>query len=200
MPNLLPFLTYIFITAFTPGPNNVMAMANANRHGFRKTLRFVLGVFVGFSVIMLLCACFNVVLFDLLPKAKPVMTALGALYLLFLAVKISLPRKKAAGREKGDLNTFSAGLLLQFVNAKIVLYGITALSAFVLPHYRAAAPLILFSFLLAFVGVLGNLAWAAFGALFQKLLTTHERAFHLAMGALLVYSAASIALPLISPA
>ena len=30
------FLIYIFVTAYTPGPNNIMSMSNAVRFGFKK--------------------------------------------------------------------------------------------------------------------------------------------------------------------
>ncbi len=47
---LVPFLLYVFVTSFTPGPNNMMAMAYANKYGFRKSLRFIFGVTAGIAV------------------------------------------------------------------------------------------------------------------------------------------------------
>lgn len=41
---LLSFLLYVFVTSFTPGPNNIMAMLFATKYGFKKTLGFCLGV------------------------------------------------------------------------------------------------------------------------------------------------------------
>ncbi len=45
MPNFSAFLSYVIITTFTPGPNNIMSMSNASRYGFRKSLPFNVGVF-----------------------------------------------------------------------------------------------------------------------------------------------------------
>lgn len=59
---LLSFLLYVFVTSFTPGPNNIMAMLLANKYGLKKTIRFCLGVGAGFFVIMLLCSYFNLCL------------------------------------------------------------------------------------------------------------------------------------------
>jgi len=56
----MPFLSmllYAFISSFTPGPNNIMAMLFANKYGFKQTLRFCLGVGAGFFVIIVM-SCF----------------------------------------------------------------------------------------------------------------------------------------------
>ena len=42
--NFFAFITYVVVTTFTPGPNNMMAMSNGLQDGFRKTLRFLAGV------------------------------------------------------------------------------------------------------------------------------------------------------------
>ena len=55
------FLLYVFVMSFTPGPNNIMAMLFANQYGFKKTLRFCLGVGAGFFVIMILSSYFNLI-------------------------------------------------------------------------------------------------------------------------------------------
>ena len=86
--SVLSFLLYVFVTSFTPGPNNIMAMLFANKYGFKKTLRFCLGVGVGFFVIMLLASYFNLLLHNFIPKIELPMMILGAGYMLYLAVKI----------------------------------------------------------------------------------------------------------------
>lgn len=45
------FLSYVFITAFTPGPNNIMSMSNASRLGFKKAFPFNLGILDRKSVV-----------------------------------------------------------------------------------------------------------------------------------------------------
>ena len=52
------FLTYAVITAATPGPNNIMSMSNAGRLGFRRALPFNFGIWVGFTIVMVLCTLF----------------------------------------------------------------------------------------------------------------------------------------------
>jgi cysteine/O-acetylserine efflux protein len=189
---LVPFLLYVFVTSFTPGPNNMMAMAYANKYGFRKSLRFIFGVTAGIAVISLLSSYFNLFLYSFIPKIKVVMSILGGLYLVYLAMRIMMnnPGGKQGGREKS--NSFLAGFVLQFVNPKVMLYGITAISTFFLPFHHSNSSLVLFSLFLAFAGFLGTACWAIFGAIFQKILSKYERAFRIFMGLLLLYSAVSI--------
>ncbi len=152
---LVPFLLYVFVTSFTPGPNNMMAMAYANKYGFRKSLRFIFGVTAGIAVISLLSSYFNLFLYSFIPKIKVVMSMLGGLYLVYLAMRIMMnnPGGKQGGSEKS--NSFLAGFLLQFVNPKVMLYGITAISTFVIPFFHSNSSLVLFSLFLAFAGFFG---------------------------------------------
>lgn len=189
---LAPFLFYVIVTSFTPGPNNIMSMSNANKYGLKKTLNFNLGVGFGFFVIMLLCCYFNLLLYSLMPKIKFVMSILGSLYMIYLAIKIIKSKSHKNDIDNEKQNSFFAALLLQFINPKGILYGITAVSSFIIPYYKSNISLILFSVFLAFVGFLATLCWAIFGSLLQKFLSKYEKRFNVIMGLLLIYSAISI--------
>ena len=56
---LYDFLIYCFITAYTPGANNLLSMSNAIRLGFRRSVRFNLGILAGFTVVMSICTAFS---------------------------------------------------------------------------------------------------------------------------------------------
>lgn len=51
MPNLTAFISYVLITTFMPGPNNIMSMSIASSYGFKKVLDSILAFFVVFSVL-----------------------------------------------------------------------------------------------------------------------------------------------------
>jgi cysteine/O-acetylserine efflux protein len=190
--HIIPFLSYVFVTSFTPGPNNIMSMANANQYGFSKTLKFVLGVTAGFAVIMLLSCYFNLLLFSFIPKIELMMSVLGSIYMLYLAFKIikSKPNTSDDGDRKS--NSFFSGLILQFINPKAIIYGITVISTFIIPFHKSNLSLVLFSLFLAFVGFLSTSSWAAFGAVFRRFLLKYQTPFNVVMGLLLIYSAISI--------
>ena len=190
MLNWTSFLSYIFVTAYTPGPNNIMSMNNAAAYGFRKGAPFNLGIWAAFSIVMVFCALFSAALYAIVPKIQLPMKILGASYMLYLAWKTA--RSGDAAVDKRAAGSFWSGFALQFVNPKIFIYGITAMSSYILPVYDDPPVLLFFALFLAFVGFSANLCWAAFGALFLKLFSRHSRAVKAAMVVLLVYCAVSL--------
>ncbi|MFC4776181.1 LysE family transporter [Paenibacillus sp. GCM10023252] len=187
------FLLYVIVTAFTPGPNNILAMTHANKYGLRKTMKFTMGVSVGFLAIMLLCSYFNLLLSSYLPKIQLYLQIGGAVYMVFLAYKIITSTAAMNKHQEGEeARFFVSGLLLQFINPNVILYGLTAISTFVIPVYTTNEGLIASSLFLAFIGMLASISWAVFGAMFQGFLHKHRRAFNAVMASLLVYSGISV--------
>lgn len=190
--SVVSFLLYVFVTSFTPGPNNIMAMLFANKYGFKKTLRFCFGVGTGFFIIMLLASYFNLLLHNFIPKIELPMMILGAGYMLYLAIKIITSKNSAKDDDAGKYNSFLAGMLLQFVNPKGVLYGITVMGTFILPYHNSTISLLLFSLFLGVVGFMSTSSWSLFGSMFQSFLSKYRNQFNVVMALLLVYSAVSI--------
>lgn len=191
MSNLIPFLSYVFVVTFTPGPNNIMAMVNANKFGYRQTLKFLIGIFSGFTIIMLLASYFCRLLYNFLPKVKLAMSIIGAIYMIYLAYKIITSSNQITTDQK-QLNSFFTGMLLQFINPKVILYGITVVSSFIMPHYQSNIILLYFSLFLASVAFISTSCWALFGVILEKYLSAYRKPFNLIMALLLTYSAISI--------
>ena len=190
MPNVLAFVSYVLVTTFTPGPNNIMAMANATRDGLKRTMRFTLGVCAGFFLIVGISIAFTMTLFSVVPTIKPVMTVIGAAYILWLAWKaVTAPEHDDGAVGRG---TFVSGMLLQFLNPKAILYGLTAASTFIVPYYSALPVLVGFAAALALVSLVSTSCWALFGSLFERVSVRNRRIVNYVMGALLVYCAVSL--------
>lgn len=187
------FWTYTLITALTPGPNNILALSAVTNHGLRRSTRVLAGMSLGFLIVMLLCAGIAWSIAALDPALTRVLSWIGAAYILWLAVKVAL---SAPGGSEAmpEPVSFRASLLLQFLNVKIILYGITALSTFVLPYTQRLVWVVGVSLLLAAIGVFGNLCWALAGHLFQRLFRQYGRALNLLLGLMLVYCAVRIVL------
>jgi cysteine/O-acetylserine efflux protein len=191
MPNPLAYLSYVLLTSFTPGPNNIMAMSNASRVGFRRSLRFNAGVFAGFFCVTALACAFSLTLYRVLPGIKPVMTVIGAAYILWLAWKTATAKPHADDTD-AVAGTFVSGLLLQFVNPKALLYGLTVASTFLVPYYKSPAVLGAFCLFMAGVSFVSTSSWALFGSVFERFLSGNSRVVGLVMAALLVYCAVSL--------
>ena len=186
----ISFLSYIVIVAYTPGPNNIMSMNTAKNIGFKKSIPFNLGIFTGIFIVMILCLIFSNILYSIIPKIQLPMKIFGAAYMVFLIIKTIIPQKEHA--IKNNSGTFILGTLLQLINPKLIIYGITAMSSFIIPYYTETPIFILFALLLAFVGVTGTLCWALFGSLFTVLFNKHGKLLNIIMVLLLLYCAVSL--------
>lgn len=189
--HLYDFLIYCFITAYTPGANNLLSMSNAIRYGFRRSIRFNLGILAGFSIVMTVCTVFSTALYSFLPKVKIVMQILGAAYMLYLAWKV----RKSSSRLETDAGqdiSFVSGMLLQFINPKIYIYAITAMSLYILPVFHSPGALAGFTVVLSLLGASGSFVWAMFGAAFCRFFSRHSGAVNTVMALLLVYCAVSL--------
>ena len=189
--NWISFLTYAVVTAVTPGPNTLMSMSNGAAKGFVRALPFNMGIWVGFSVVMVLCTAFCSALSALIPKIKLPMLIAGAGYMLWLAWEMYNSTGELAERHsRGD---FLSGLLMQFINPKIYVYCIMSMEVYILPYYQGmVAELFGFAMLLAFIGFAFTLCWSAFGSAFRLLFSRHAKLVNRIMALLLVYCAVSL--------
>ena len=165
----LPFATYSFVMSITPGPNNVMLTASGAAFGFRRTIPHMLGVSAGFGVELLaVCAGLGAV-FARWPELQTALRWVGALYLLYLGV-----RMLGSGPSNGAIRqrpvTFLEAAVFQFLNPKAWVMTITAATLF-LPH--EVGVLAAGAYMLA-VMVVMNLpciaVWALFGSSLRRFL------------------------------
>jgi len=189
--NWFDFLTYVMITAATPGPNTLLSMSTAARMGLRRSYPLNLGIWVGFSIVSVGCAIFCSILGSLVHAIQTPMKVVGACYMLYLAWKTF---KSSPDLEERDArNGFFAGFTLQFVNPKIYIYCIMSMEAYILPYFHGQhLELFGFAMLLAFIGFVFTLAWAAFGSVFRLLFSKYAKATNTVTALLLVYCAIAL--------
>jgi threonine/homoserine/homoserine lactone efflux protein len=173
------------IMSFTPGPNNIMAMNNARNVGFRKGLAFCFGGFAGGIVLMTLSVLFSAFLHALVPKIQFPMKLFAAAYMGYLIVLILLPSKDKKIESKNG--SFFIGFLMTIINPKIILFGITVMSAYITPYYKEILPLVLFIFLLSVIGFSSMICWSLFGSLFGKVFNRHRKIVNIIMATMLLY-------------
>jgi len=138
---LSAFFVFTFITAITPGPNNILALTTGGRAGFRGSIPVLAGICGGFFCVMAICGVLSFSFSVLSASFLQIMRYIGSAYLLWLAWKTAMP--KAGGNSDGRADAgFMTGFVLQLVNVKIMVYGMTAYSAFILPHHDSVAALL----------------------------------------------------------
>ena len=109
--------------------------------------------------------------------------------MVFLAIHIIRTKPIADDPSANNFNSFKAGFVIQFLNIKVIVYGITIFSLFIIERYHDLASISLIAIVLAFIGFVTTTTWALSGNLFRPLLKKHYRIFNIIMGALLVYTA-----------
>ena len=109
--------------------------------------------------------------------------------MVFLAIHIIRSKPIVDDPSANKFNSFKAGFVMQFLNIKVIVYGITVFSLFIVDRFHDLASISLFAIVLAFIGFVATTTWALGGNLFRPLLKKHYRIFNIIMGALLIYTA-----------
>ncbi len=191
-----PCLSYVLLMTFTPGPNNVSASALGLKAGYRGSLRFIMGMTTGFMIIL----SSGGLLTEFLTRNYHVISSwlkwIGAIYMAYLAISLFLdsPGKKGAATTARE--SYLGGLLLQFVNPKGILFGITVFSSFSSLLTGGTAKTLASAALLSFIGFTAVSAWALMGSTFSHLFArkAFRLGFNIVMALFLAWSALSIIL------
>ncbi|GGY00222.1 LysE family translocator [Pseudoduganella dura] len=190
----LPLIMFAFVSSITPGPNNIMLTSSGIWFGFRRSIPHMLGITIGFGVLLAVCATGIGALVMAAPAAQFALRAAGSGYLLYLAWQLrSMDFDRQAGQARQPMG-FVAAAVFQFCNPKAWVMAITGGAAF-LPQ-GMPAPLAIAIYCLVFCAV--NLpcisVWTGAGALLRRYLSQPlwRKVFCAVMVALTVYSAVAI--------
>ena len=167
------FLIYCIINAFTPGPGNILALNTVTNYGYKKGRPLFFGIFAGYYVVQILCAIFVYGVNTLLPSVMSVMKYIGAAYILWLAIHIAI--SKPSSENTGQSASFWKGFMLQFVNVKIYMFGVTALTGYIVAYMSAFPALLFFELVIATIGTIATTTWIGMGVLIQKFYLRHFR-------------------------
>ena len=87
---LLPLILFGIATAFSPGPNNIMTSYTAFNFGFRKAIPTMLGVIIGWTLLIIFLQLGSVSIFQKYQFIQTIIKVLGSIYLLYMAYKLSI--------------------------------------------------------------------------------------------------------------
>ena len=159
---LIPLLVFVVIATFTPGPGNITSAAMGMLYGYRRTFGFLMGIVIGYLLIMMLSAFVSKGLLTAIPAVEPVLRIFGVCYLLYLTVGTA---RATYATEQGDQEpmAFMHGFWLQTLNPKAVIFGLTLYSTFLSPLAAQPVALVLSTLLLAGVTFASVSLWAFTG-------------------------------------
>ena len=187
---IIPALAlFAFATSITPGPNNLMLMASGANFGFKKTLPHMLGVSLGFSLMVVLVGLGIVQIFEMFPISYDILKVLSIVYLIYLAFKIATSSSKIESKKgRSKPMTFLQAAAFQWVNPKGWTMALTAISVYAPSQSFEAVGLIAIVYIV--VNIPSVTSWTVLGKQIQRFLTSHKRlqAFNITMAALLIVS------------
>jgi threonine/homoserine/homoserine lactone efflux protein len=177
--------------SFSPGPNTTLSTALGANGGLPRAMRFVFAVPVGWTLLLALCAAGIGAIVVAVPSLRWIIKALGIVYLLWLAWKLS--GSAALGQtDRDQLQVgFRQGVMLQFLNIKAWLLALTLVAGWIagqpdaLRRFAIVAPVML---VYAFAS---NFVYALAGSLLRNWLARGRRLlwFNRTMAAVLVLTA-----------
>ena len=171
------FLIYCVINALTPGPGNILALNIVTNYGYKKGKTLFFGIFAGYYVVQILCAIFVYGVNSLLPNVMEVTKYIGAAYILWLAIHIAFSKPSTENAEQSA--SFLKGFMLQFVNVKIYMFGVTALTGYVVGYMSSFPALLFFELVIATIGTIATCTWIGLGVLIQKFYLRHFRVINI---------------------
>ena len=171
---------------FTPGPNNTIASFSGFNFGIKKTISLILGVWFGYTVLVILINFVLISTFIKYPIIQEVIRILGTFFLLYLAYKISFSGLSKEDKKNNPVK-FIDTFIFQFLNPKGVMAAIILISKFVIEddYFNSSLTVIVVCSLTALTSIT---TWAFLGKFLRNFATNNNfiKRFNYAMSLLLI--------------
>jgi threonine/homoserine/homoserine lactone efflux protein len=172
----------------SPGPATMSVMAVGAAFGLSRSLPYLSGIILGTTAVLLAVAAGVVSVLLSQPRLAPVLLAVSAAYIAYLAFKIATapPLSRQDGEARAP--SFAGGFLLAVSNPKAYLAIAAVFAGTTLPLGSAMAEAILKSAVLTGMIVVIHLCWLLAGASLSRLLRhpTISRIVNLLFAAILI--------------
>ena len=188
---LVSIVSFAGATFFSPGPNNLMLLSSGLTFGYRRTLPHILGIVIGFPLMVIAVGLGVSTVFELFPQVDMVLKVVGISYLLWMAWQIANKEGNiSSGNAKDKPFTLIQGALFQWVNPKAWIIAITATTSFTTQGEMLMVQIFIIAFIYFFVGVLSTNTWALGGLFLQRFISNPKsvRIFNILMAILIVLS------------
>ncbi len=188
-PEIFSIALFWFVTAYTPGPNNVVASYSGFNFGITKTIPHILGVTLGFTSLVLFLTVGLINIFKLFPIIQLTIKYLGTIFLLYLAYKIAFSSASSNIKKENPVK-FIETFLFQYLNPKGVSVAIIVVSTYVelgANYFNYATQVVFTAFLFSFSSIT---LWTFIGKFLRKFATNDKfiKYFNYVMSCLLLLS------------
>ena len=185
---LTALATFALVTAVTPGPNNLMLMTSGANFGLRRSLPHMLGIIIGFPVMILLAGLGATRAFEAWPALRQVLLVASVGYMCWLAWKIAHAAPPGDAPANARPLSFLQSAGFQWVNPKAWTMGLSAITFYAAS--RELSAVLWVSVIYAAAGLVSTSVWVTLGQQLRRIMRNpgHLRLFNRAMAALLLAS------------
>ena len=188
-PEILSIALFYFVTAYTPGPNNVIASYSGFNFGIIKTVPHILGVVLGFTSLVFFLTIGLINIFKLFPIIQEIIKYLGSLFLIYLSYKIAFSSSSKETKKQNPVK-FIETFLFQYLNPKGVMVAIVVVSTYVelgSNYINYASQVVLLALIFSSTSIT---LWTFIGKFLRKFATNEKfiKYFNYVMSVLLLLS------------
>ena len=186
-PHLTTLMLFIFVAAFTPGPNNLLSSYSGFNFGIKKSLPLICGVTFGFPILIIIINSGLIIVFKKFPILQEIIKIIGSGFILYFAYKIALNKNNEEQKTKNPIKFFNM-LFFQFINPKAVLFAIIVVSTFINTNesfFRDTIIVLSVALIFSFVSIL---SWCLLGKFLRRFATNKKfiQTFNYVMSFLLI--------------
>lgn len=192
----IAFALFALVGSITPGPNNVMLTATGAAVGIKRGMPALLGVTLGFSVMVSLVALGLGSFITANPSVLNGLRIAGILMLVWMAWKIATAPVATSNLEApAPIPQKPIGFLgaaaFQWVNPKAWLVAVSAAATYFVADQAAVSQAVFFGMIFLMAAIPSCFLWLSFGAAAGRVLAHRPRlaqGFNILMAALLLSS------------
>ena len=166
---MLTFAITVFLLIVTPGPGVLSTAGFGAAYGYKKSLRYVFGLFVGTNLVFLAVATGLIAILLSIPSLRIFLLILSTFYLFYLASKIALAGSNIAFIKAKSPPGIISGVLLQAINPKAYVVNTTLVSGFAFYQSSFAVELVIKFLIMNSIWIPLHLLWLYVGTVLHEL-------------------------------
>lgn len=170
---ILSMVMFSLSMSISPGPVNITILSTSLNRGFIKTLPFISGATIGFTL-LLICLGFG---FSKIINAYPIifqlLGVLGSAFIVYIGYKILSSKPEIQIKDKSVTPNFTDGFLLQWLNPKAWIACASGVALFAEPNSHTH--LVVYICIYCLICYLSLALWGALGRKLSVVLINTKR-------------------------
>ena len=200
---LVSLAGFAFVSAVTPGPNNLLLMSSGALFGWQRSLPHLAGVLLGFAILMTVAVLGLGSVVSQWPLLVTAVRILGSAWLAWMALKYLLvgirgpaPVSGASPKPISRPFRFHEGVLFQWINPKALILVISAAGAYIAIAESIVERTLIIVGVFFLAGVISCTAWLIAGDALNCYMSSGRSAryVNVGMGILILLTALHILL------